>query len=289
MLTSGYTHRTNVPHHRVTASQGDTLTRQDVTSLREESSQQAAALQLTGMHKVFGETVAVNQVSLTVPRGSFFGLVGPNGAGKTTLLSMAVGLQRPGAGRSEVYGVDVWSNPVRAKALLGVLPDGLAMPEWLTGRELLTFLGQLRGLDTDLVAQRTQELLDVMELNHAERTLVADYSTGMRKKIGLATALLHGPQLLVLDEPFEAVDPVSAAALKAILVRFVEAGGSVVLSSHVMALVEQLCDTVAVMSKGDLVAAGPLEQVRGDATLEDTFVRLVGADVTAGKGLSWLA
>ncbi len=250
---------------------------------------QSPALRLTGLHKVFGDHAAVNNADLTVPAGSFFGLVGPNGAGKTTALSMAVGLLRPDAGRSEVFGVDVWSDPVRAKALMGVLPDGLAMPERLTGRELLTFIGQLRGIPADVLARRTQELLDVMELGDAERTLVVDYSTGMRKKIGLATALLHAPRLLVLDEPFEAVDPVSAAALRTILVRFVAAGGSVLLSSHVMALVEQLCDTVAVMAKGSVVTAGPLDEVRGDSTLEESFVRLVGVATGHGEGLSWLA
>jgi ABC-2 type transport system ATP-binding protein len=246
------------------------------------------ALRVAGLRKAFADKVAVNHVDLEVPPGSFFGLVGPNGAGKTTALSMAVGLLRPDEGTSQVFGVDVWSDPMRAKALLGVLPDGLALPERLTGRELLTFLGQLRGMPADVVAARTQELLDVMELNGAERTLVVDYSTGMRKKIGLATALLHGPRLLVLDEPFEAVDPVSAASLKAILPRFVESGGSVVLSSHVMALVEQLCGRVTVMAGGRVVAAGPLDEVRGDGTLEAAFVRLVAADTDRVVGVSWL-
>jgi ABC-2 type transport system ATP-binding protein len=167
-----------------------------------------------------------------VPGGSFFGLVGPNGAGKTTTLSMAVGLLRPDAGRSQVFGVDVWADPVAAKQLLGVLPDGLALPERLTGRELLAYLGQLRGLDRATVAARASELLEVLELTEAERTLVTDYSAGMRKKATLATALLHTPRLLVLDEPFEAIDPVSAATIGTILRRFVDAGGSVVLSSH---------------------------------------------------------
>lgn len=252
------------------------------------SGEDTLALSIRGLHKRFGDTVAVDRVDLDVPAGSFFGLVGPNGAGKTTLLSMAVGLLRPDAGTSRVLGTDVWAEPLRAKSMLGVLPDGLAMPERLTGREVLTFLGELRGLAPDVVAQRTQELLAVMELTGAERTLVIDYSTGMRKKIGLATALLHNPRLLVLDEPFEAVDPVSAMALKAILNRYVAAGGSVVLSSHVMALVEQLCDSVAVMAQGRVVAVGPLDEVRGAVTLEESFVRLVGADTTAVEGLSWL-
>jgi ABC-2 type transport system ATP-binding protein len=247
------------------------------------------ALRLIGLHKVFGDKPAVDHLDLTVPRGSFFGLVGPNGAGKTTALSMAVGLLRPDHGRSQVFGADVWSDGGRAKSLMGVLPDGLAMPEQLTGRELLTFLGQLRGLPPDVIERRTQELLDIMDLGDAERTLVADYSTGMRKKIGLATALLHNPRLLVLDEPFEAIDPVSAVALKAILTRFVAGGGSVVLSSHVMALVEQLCDSVAVMANGRLVAVGTLDDVRGDGTLEAAFVRWVGAELGDPEGLPWLA
>jgi ABC-2 type transport system ATP-binding protein len=249
----------------------------------------AAALRLTGLHKEFGAMVAVDRVDLVVPRGSFFGLVGPNGAGKTTLLSMVAGLLRPDAGESRVFGADMRTDPLEAKALIGVLPDGLSMPERLTGRELLTYIGELRGIDAGVLAGRVQELLEVMDLGSAERTLVVDYSTGMRKKIGLATALLHRPRLLVLDEPFEAVDPVSAAALKSILTGFVAGGGSVVLSSHVMPLVEQLCDTVAIMARGRVVATGPLDEVRGDGTLEETFVRLVGADEHARKGLPWLA
>jgi ABC-2 type transport system ATP-binding protein len=247
------------------------------------------ALRLAGLTKTFGDNNAVDHVDLTVPAGSFFGLVGPNGAGKTTALSMAVGLLRPDSGSSAVFGVDLWSQPVRAKALIGVLPDNLALPERLTGRELLTFLGQLRGLDPAVITERTRDLLDLMELRDAERTLVVDYSTGMRKKIGLATALLHAPRLLVLDEPFEAVDPLSATALREILARFVAGGGSVVLSSHVMTLVEQLCDTVAIMVKGKVVATGPLDKVRGKRSLEETFVRLAGGDARPSEGLSWLA
>jgi ABC-2 type transport system ATP-binding protein len=249
---------------------------------------QAPALQLTGLVKRFGDTTAVDNVDLTVPRGSFFGLVGPNGAGKTTSLSMAVGLLRPDGGSARIFGVDVWADPVAAKRLVGVLPDGLALPERLTGRELLTYLGLLRGLDRATVAARARELLEVLELTEAERTVVIDYSAGMRKKITLATALLHTPRLLVLDEPFEAIDPVSAATIRTILRRFVDAGGSVVLSSHVMALVEQLCDRVGVIARGRLVASGTLDKVRGQGSLEDAFVRLVGARITT-EGLSWLA
>ena len=223
------------------------------------------ALTITSLTKRFATTVAVDALSLTVPRGSFFGLVGPNGAGKTTALSMAVGLLRPDAGTARIFGHDVWADPVRAKELVGVLPDGLSLPERLTGRELLTYTARLRGLDRVTVAERADELLRVLELTEAERTMVIDYSAGMRKKIGLATALMHAPKLLVLDEPLEAVDPVSASTIRTILQRFVAAGGSVVLSSHVMALVEPLCDHVAVITRGQVVAAGPLADVRGGA------------------------
>lgn len=249
------------------------------------------ALRLDGLTKAFSQQMAADHVHLTVPVGSLTGLVGPNGAGKTTSLAMAVGLLRPDAGTATVHGVDVWADPTRAKALLGVLPDGLALPERLTGGELLTYWGLLRGMPADIVHARGAELLRILELDDAEArgVLVIEYSTGMRKKIGLATALLHAPRVLVLDEPFEAVDPVSARVLRGILRRFVAAGGSVVISSHVMSLVEQLCDRVAVIAAGSVLAAGTLAEVRGDASLEDAFVRLVGEREIGRKELAWLA
>ncbi|WP_121180042.1 ABC transporter ATP-binding protein [Nocardiopsis sp. Huas11] len=250
------------------------------------------AFELDGLTKTFNETRAADGVSLAVPRGTMLGLVGPNGAGKTTSLSMAVGLLRPDAGTARVLGVDVWTDPVGAKRLMGVLPDGLALPERLTGGELLTYWGRLRGLGREVTRARAEELLRVLELDGAERdaVLVAEYSTGMRKKIGLATALLHAPRLLVLDEPYEAVDPVSARVLTAILRRFVDGGGTVVISSHVMALVEQLTDRVAIMARGRVLADGSLSEVRGvDGTLEDTFVRLVGAREVEDGELAWLS
>ncbi|HEV7651302.1 MAG TPA: ABC transporter ATP-binding protein [Actinophytocola sp.] len=247
------------------------------------------ALRLERLFKRFGPTIAVDHVDLAVPGGSFFGLVGPNGAGKTTSLSMAVGLLRPDGGRATIFGVDVWADPVRAKAMTGVLPDGMSLPERLTGAELLTYMGLLRGLDKNTVAQRAEELLAVLELGDARNRLVIDYSAGMRKKIGLATALLHAPRLLVLDEPFEAVDPVSAATIRTILQRFVGSGGAVVLSSHVMALVEQLCSHVAVITRGRVVAAGPVAEVRGGTSLEEAFVHIVGGRTGGSEGLSWLA
>jgi ABC-2 type transport system ATP-binding protein len=170
-----------------------------------------------------------------------------------------------------------------------VLPDGLALPDRLTGREILRYLGLLRGLPRDVVEQRAEELLKVLELDDAETTAVVDYSTGMRKKITLATALLHSPRLLLLDEPFEAVDPVSAATIRTILQRFVAGGGSVIFSSHVMALVERLCDHLAVIAAGKVMAAGSLDEVRGGQSLEDAFVGIIGARTDGAEGLSWLA
>lgn len=248
------------------------------------------AFELDGLTKDFSGTLAADRVSVSVPVGSLTGLVGPNGAGKTTSLSMAVGLLRPDAGTARVHDVDVWADPTRAKAMLGVLPDGLALPERLTGGELLRYWGLLRGMNPDVIVSRTSELLRILELDEAEEkgVLVIEYSTGMRKKIGLATALLHSPKVLVLDEPFEAVDPVSARVLRAIMRRFVAAGGSIVISSHVMSLVEDLCDRVAIIAHGRVLADGTLAEVRGESTLEDVFVRLVGERTIGEEELAWL-
>lgn len=246
------------------------------------------ALEIQGLRKVYGETVAADDVFLTVPSGSLFGLVGPNGAGKTTTLSMAVGLLRPDAGSARVFGHDVWADPVKAKSLLGVLPDGLHLPLRLSGRDVLHYLGPMWGLDRETVARRTEELLEVLDLSDAGRTLVVDYSTGMRKKLALATAMLHAPKLLVLDEPFESVDPVAAHTIRVILRRFTAGGGSVILSSHVMPLVESMCDHVGVISGGRVVASGPLDEVRGTQSLDEAFVDLVGGRTGGEEGLAWL-
>ena len=245
------------------------------------------ALSLRGLVKHYGAVRAVDGLDLDVPRGSFFGLVGPNGAGKTTTLSMATGLVRPDAGSVAVLGTDLWADPVAAKRLLGVLPDGVRLFDRLGGRELVTYHGLLRGLPRDVVEDRTAQLLGALGLDDAAEGLVVDYSAGMTKKIALACALVHAPRLLLLDEPFEAVDPVSATTIRAILRQVVDGGGTVVLSSHVMELVEKLCDHVAVVAAGRVVAAGPLDEVRGGGSLEDRFVDLVGAPDRT-RDLSWL-
>ena len=245
------------------------------------------ALQMRGLVKAFDRKVAVERLSLDIPVSSFYGIVGPNGAGKTTSLSMATGLLRPDAGQVLVHGVDVWTQPQRAKTLLGVLPDGLRTFDRLNGLELVTYSGLLRGLERDVVVPRATELVKVLGLWDAGTTLVADYSAGMRKKIHLACAMVHSPSILVLDEPFEAVDPISAQTIQAILRDYAAAGGTVVISSHVMATVQRLCDHVAIINAGRVVAAGTTEQVAAGADLEQRFTELVGGHVRT-EGLSWL-
>src|SRR6476619_5401052 len=206
------------------------------------------AVRVRGLTKRFGQTLAVSGIDLDVPRGSLYGLVGPNGAGKTTTLSMATGLLRPDGGTARILGHDVWADPAAAKAVMGISPDGMRLFEQLSGRELLTYVGALRRMPREVTAARADELLTVLDLADDASTVVADYSAGMVKKISLAAALIHAPRLLVLDEPFEAVDPVSGQTIRTILRRYVASGGTVVMSSHVMELVEGLCDRVAVIA-----------------------------------------
>ncbi|MCG7423227.1 ABC transporter ATP-binding protein [Micrococcus porci] len=245
------------------------------------------ALVTRGLAKRFGEKVALAGLDLEVPAGSFFGVVGPNGAGKTTALSMATGMLRPDAGRVWIHGVDVWEQPLEAKRRVGVLADGVRTFDRLTGAQLITYAGLLHGLDRDTVDVRTADLLRVMDLEEAGRKLVVDYSAGMTKKVNLAAAMVHAPDVLVLDEPFEAVDPVSAANIRDILHDYVGRGGTVIVSSHVMDLVQRMCSHVAVIAGGVLRAAGTLEEVRAGRDLEERFVDLVGGRHT-GEGLAWL-
>ncbi|GGM15431.1 ABC transporter ATP-binding protein [Promicromonospora citrea] len=246
-----------------------------------------AALSVRGLWKRFGQKIAVSGVDLDVPTGSFYGLVGPNGAGKTTMLSMATGLLRPDFGSAHVRGVDLWARPDEAKAMLGILPDGVRLFDRLTGRQLLTYAGMLRGMDKATVVERTADLLQAFDLTADADTFVVDYSAGMTKKIALGCAMIHAPRTLVLDEPFEAVDPVSAANIRDILKGYVAGGGTVIVSSHVMDLVQRMCDHVAVMAGGHVLAAGTVDEVRGEQSLEDRFVDLVGGRQHS-EGLSWL-
>jgi ABC-2 type transport system ATP-binding protein len=247
-----------------------------------------AALSVRGLRKAFGPKLAVAGIDLDIPHGCFFGLVGPNGAGKTTTLGMVTGLLRPDAGLVLIDGVEVWRDPVEAKRRIGVLPEDLRLFDRLTGAELLTYNGLLRGLPAATVEARAAELLEVLGLAEAAGTLVVDYSHGMRKKIALAAALLHAPRVLFLDEPFEAIDPVSARTIRGLLERYTAGGATVVFSSHVMELVERLCDRVGIMHLGRLIAEGPTDQVRAGRSLEDAFVELVGARHAGAEELGWL-
>jgi ABC-2 type transport system ATP-binding protein len=245
------------------------------------------ALTLRGVTKTFGGTVAVDSVDLTVPAGSFYGIVGPNGAGKTTTLSMIAGLLRPDGGSITVNGVDARRSPAQAKRAMGVLPDRLRTFDRLTGRQLLYYYGVLRGLSSAVVESRIGDLARAFDLVDALGRSVSDYSAGMTKKVMLAGALIHSPRLLVLDEPFESVDPVSSAVILDILTAYVEHGGTVILSSHGMEFVERVCSRVAVLVAGQVLAEGTVDEVRGPGTLQERFLELAGGagDV---EGLEWL-
>jgi ABC-type multidrug transport system ATPase subunit len=244
-------------------------------------------LSVSNLVKRFGENVAVSGIDLEVRAGSFFGIVGPNGAGKTTTLSMITGLLRPDAGSIRVHGIDVWAQPVEAKRIIGVLPDRLRLFDRLTGAQLLYYSGILRGLDAETVRIRSADLVAAFGLEDAQGRLVADYSAGMTKKIALACAMIHSPRILVLDEPFESVDPVSAVNVTEILQKYVASGGTVVLSSHGMDMIQRVCDHVAIIVQGAVLDTGTVEQVRGEKSLEERFVELAGGRKVA-EGMEWL-
>jgi ABC-2 type transport system ATP-binding protein len=244
-------------------------------------------LQVDGLRKTFGRAVAVDDVSLSVRRGAIFGFVGPNGAGKTTTLSMITGLLRPDAGEVVVDGTNVWRSPAAAKSKLGVLPDRMRLFDRLTGAQMLYYSAVLHGLDRTAARSRTDDLAVALGLDGSLDRPVRDYSVGMVKKISLAAAMIHAPHVLVLDEPFESVDPVSTSHAVDLLRTFAAAGGTVVLSSHNMDLVERVCDGVAVIVDGRILASGTLDEVRAGQRLEERFVELAGGRV-AVEGLEWL-
>lgn len=245
------------------------------------------ALHLAGLVKSFGDKHAVAGLDLVVPPGSFYGLVGPNGAGKTTTLSMATGLLRPDAGTASTHGVNVWADPARAKGMIGNLADGVRLFDRLTGEQLITYTAMMFSLPRPEIAGRVSDLLDLMDLRGAAGTMVADYSAGMTKKVALACALVHAPRLLVLDEPFESVDPVSAANIEDVLRSYTASGGTVIVSSHSMDLVQRMCDHVAVIAAGRVLSAGTIDEVRAGESLQDRFLSLVGGRHTS-EGPQWL-
>jgi ABC-2 type transport system ATP-binding protein len=246
------------------------------------------AIEVRGLRKTFGDKQAVAGIDLEIAAGSLAGLVGPNGAGKTTSLSMMTGLLRPDSGRILINGLDVWFDPPAVKAIIGVVPAEVRLFERLSGEELLEYAGRLRGLPAGEARDRAAQLLGVLDLTEDARRLVADYSTGMRKKVALGCALIHNPSVLFLDEPLEGVDPVSADVIRQLLTRYVGSGSTVLFSSHVMELVEQVCDHVSVIDKGEIVATGTVDEVRGGKTLQRAFIDLVGSKANGEEGLSWL-
>src|SRR5579883_2612641 len=244
--------------------------------------------------QVFGQKTAVNRLNLSVRRGEFFGFLGPNGAGKSTTIKMFTGLLRPTAGQVFVGGVNVWQDPLRARALMGVLPEYLNLYERLSGREFLTFAGHMYGVPKADIQRRSEELLHVLTLSDDADKLVIDYSVGMRKKIALAAALIHRPQVLFLDEPFEGIDPIASRVIRDILRSLTQHGTTIFFSSHIMEVVERLCTRVGIINQGMLVAEGTLQELRErasgehkDATLEDIFLNAVGVR-SENHNLSWL-
>lgn len=248
---------------------------------------EGAAMSLRGLAKYYGNKVAVNGLSLDIPVGSFYGIVGPNGAGKTTTLTMATGMLVPDAGVATVLGVDVWRETGRVKRMIGVMPQPSQIFDRLTGLQLLLYSGMLRGMKREESQQRANDLLLAFDLEEARNLMVAEYSSGMMKKICLASAMIHSPRVLVLDEPFESVDPVSSANLKDILIEYAQTGGTVIISSHVMALVEKMCTHVAIIANGQVQADGTIAQVAAGEDLEDRFLQLVGGRHQAAH-IAWL-
>jgi ABC-2 type transport system ATP-binding protein len=273
----------------------------------------APAIVTEDLTRRFGDLVAVNQINLTVDAGQFFGFLGPNGAGKSTTIRMLTGLLAPSSGRMRLLGLDLIKHPLEVKRQIGVVPEALPLYERLTGIEYLNFIGRMYGLDRATAAQRTAELLDFMQLGDRPKTLIADYSHGMQKKLALAAAVIHGPKILFLDEPFEGVDAIAAGTLKAMLTRMIARGATIFLTSHVLEIVERLCSHVAIIHKGQLVAQGSLEELRAGVaasnrfassagewsaapageklTLEQIFLAIVGPDAAQRRPeeeLSWL-
>ena len=258
-----------------------------------------AAVVTEKLTRRFGELTAVESVDLKVAAGQFFGFLGPNGAGKSTTIKMLTGLLAPTAGRIQLLGLDLAAHAVEVKRQIGVVPEGMGLFERLTGPEYLDFVGRMYGLDRATTAKRTEELLEFMQLSDRRKTLIADYSHGMQKKLALAAAVIHGPRILFLDEPFEGVDALAAGALKALLGRMTARGATIFLTSHVLEIVERLCSHVGIIHKGRLVAQGSLQELRagvaggldGNSTLEQVFLSIVGqngAEPARMEELSWL-
>jgi ABC-2 type transport system ATP-binding protein len=264
---------------------------------------ETAAIQAHGLTRRFGGLTAVDDVTLSVAQGQFFGFLGPNGAGKSTTIKMLTGLLEPSEGSIEILGRTFTANSIELKRQIGVVPEGMALLGRLTAPEYLRFVGRMYGLDRETTNRRTEELLDFMQLANESRKLVTDFSHGMQRKLSLAAAVIHGPKVLFLDEPFEGVDAIAAGMLKAMLQGMINRGATIFLTTHVLEIVERLCSHVAIISQGRLVANGPLEELRAGVastlpgtdsekrlTLEQIFLSIVGGGrQEPAQELSWLA
>src|SRR5579864_2038916 len=246
------------------------------------------AIEIRELRKVYGSKAAVDGLSLTVPRGCFFGFLGPNGAGKSTTIRMLTGLIPPTSGSIALLGLPMPEQEIEIKKRVGLVPDESLLFDRLTGAEFLEFVGRMYGLARPVAMERARELLELFELADQPRKLIAEYSKGMRKRVAMAASLNHQPELFLMDEPFEGVDAVGARLMKDILLDQVRQGATIFLTSHVLEVVERLCDRVAIINEGRLVREGAMQELRaGSETLEDVFVRVVGAE-RAFERLNWL-
>jgi len=250
------------------------------------------AIEITGLEKLYNGFHAVDGLTITVPQCCFFGFLGPNGAGKTTTIKMLMGLAQPDAGKIQVLGFSMPEHSLEIRRLIGLVPDESLLFDYLTGAEYLEFVGRLYGLPKPQAKDRGRELLQLFQLSENARKLIGEYSKGMRKRVAMAAALIHRPKLFLMDEPFEGVDAVGARLMKDILLEQVQHGATVFLTSHVLEVVERLCDEVAIINRGKLVTQGTMADLRrqsaeGASTLEDIFVNIVGAERYSEK-LDWL-
>jgi ABC-2 type transport system ATP-binding protein len=262
------------------------------------------AISTNGLTRRFGDFVAVQNVNLTVAPGQFYGFLGPNGAGKSTTIKMLTGLLAPTSGSIQVLGMDFAGNSIEVKRQIGVVPEGMALFGRLTASEYLRFVGQMYGLDRKTTFDRSEELLEFMNLANESKKLITDFSHGMQKKLALAAAVIHGPKILFLDEPFEGVDAIAAGTLKQMLQGMIARGATIFLTSHVLEIVERLCTHVGIINHGELIANGSLEELRAGVhtqadsddpharlTLEEIFIRVIGKEEGAAnpeQELSWL-
>ncbi len=250
--------------------------------------QARAAIEIRNLRKVYGDKAAVDGLTLSVPQGCFFGFLGPNGAGKTTTIRMLMGLAPPTSGSIELLGLPMPERALDIKKQIGLVPDESLLFDHLTGGEFIEFAGRIYGLERITARARAEELLDLFELGNIPKKLITEYSKGMRKRVAMAAALIHRPRLFLMDEPFEGVDAVGARLMKEILLEQVRHGATIFLTSHVLEVVERLCERVAIIHEGKLIAEGLMEDMRGTAeTLEDAFVRALGVDRVA-ETLDWL-